>query len=84
MSRPRTVERQAAREEHTVTLPLDGFAWDALDEEAAREGLTVEQVIGFAVLYYLADHDSGRIARRISASPIGADPHVRTGRRSPE
>jgi hypothetical protein len=75
MSRPRTLERQAAYVEHTVTVPLDGFAWDALEEEAAREGLAVEQVIGFAVLYYLADHDSGRISRRISASPIRADPH---------
>ena len=84
MSRPRTVERQAAHAEHTVTLPLDGFAWDALEDEAEREGLAVEQVIGFAVLYYLADHDSGRISRRISASPVRPDPHVLDAGTAPE
>lgn len=53
----------------TVSLGLDGFAWRAVREEAAREGLTVDEFITFSVLYYLADLDSGRIAREISTSP---------------
>jgi hypothetical protein len=50
-------------------LRLEGFAWEAASEEAEREGLTVEELVGFAVLYYLADVDSGRIARQVNGSP---------------
>ncbi|MHB8243455.1 MAG: hypothetical protein ACYDHN_15885 [Solirubrobacteraceae bacterium] len=52
-----------------LKLELEGFAWKTLDEEAEREGLTVEELVTFSVLYYLADIDSGRISRRISGSP---------------
>jgi hypothetical protein len=55
--------------EHNLTLTLDGYAWEGVSEEAAREGLTVEELVGFAVLYYLADVDSGRIARQVGRSP---------------
>jgi hypothetical protein len=54
---------------HTLALEIDGFVWDSLHEECARAGLTTGEMIAFCVLYYLADADSGRIARRISASP---------------
>jgi hypothetical protein len=50
---------------------LDGFAREALEAESARLGVPAEEVMTFAVLYYLADLDSGRIARDISASPYG-------------
>lgn len=70
MSWPRAVERRGAvRIERAVGLSLDGFAWDSLKAAAHEEGLTVEQLITFAVLYYLADQDSGRIARRPSMGP---------------
>jgi hypothetical protein len=52
-----------------LTLKLDEFAWGSLAEEAARDGLTVEELVGYAVLYYLADADSGRVARQVSRSP---------------
>ena len=52
-----------------LELKLDDFAWESLAEEAAREGLTVEELVGYAVLYYLADADSGRVARQVSRSP---------------
>jgi hypothetical protein len=55
--------------ERTVTLTLEGFAWDTLDEEASIEGITTEELITFSLLYYLADIDSGRISRRITKSP---------------
>lgn len=46
-----------------VRLDLTDFAWGALKDEAGRQGLSVEELVGFSVLYYLADRDSGRIAR---------------------
>lgn len=52
-----------------VEFALHGFAWTALRNEAEREGLTVEELVTFAVLYYLADIDSGRISRMVSRSP---------------
>ncbi len=46
-----------------VTLRMDRFSWDALEQESARLGTSEEELIRFAVLYYLADLDSGRVAR---------------------
>lgn len=40
-----------------------GFAREALEREAIRLGVSVEELARFAVSYYLADLDSGRIAR---------------------
>jgi hypothetical protein len=60
---------QGVREQRGLTLQLDGFAYETIDEEAARLGVPVEELVTFAVLYYLADLDSGRIARQISRSP---------------
>jgi hypothetical protein len=58
-----------ARTARALELKLDRFAWESIAEEAAREGLTVEELVGYAVLYYLADADSGRVARQVSRSP---------------
>jgi hypothetical protein len=57
------------RIERSVTLSLEGFAWEAVDEEITRAGLTTEELIAFCVLYYLGDRDSGRISRKIARSP---------------
>jgi hypothetical protein len=51
-------------------LGLDAFAWDLVDEEAAKDNLTAEEYIAFSVLYYLADIDSGRIARCVPKTII--------------
>ena len=32
-------------------------------------GVSVDELVAFSVVYYLADVDSGRIARRISRGP---------------
>jgi hypothetical protein len=53
-----------------VQVRLDEFAWQALEEESERLGVPVEDFVSFSVLYYLADVDSGRIARRITHSPF--------------
>jgi hypothetical protein len=68
----------------------DGFAAEAIAKEAARLGTSVEELVSFAVLYYLADLDSGRVARQIYTQSrvggstdrpvpenVGSDPTVR-------
>jgi hypothetical protein len=50
---------------HTFLLDLDAFAREAVTEQAAELDVSVEELIGFAVLYYLADIDSQRISRRL-------------------
>jgi hypothetical protein len=61
--------RQPLDVDHSVNLRLSGFAWEAIEQESARQGVSVEELVAFAVMYYLADADSGRIARQISRSP---------------
>ena len=80
MSPPRSDGGQNLDTGHSVTLRLDGAAWEAIKEEAVHEGSTV-----FSVLYYLADADSGRISRRISRSPYprSLDERYGPGWRSP-
>jgi hypothetical protein len=59
-----------------LQLDLDPFTGEALEREAAQLGVSVEELARFAVLYYLADRDSGRIARRPPLLPPPPDrPH---------
>jgi hypothetical protein len=46
-----------------LTLWLGDFACEALAEESVRLGVSCEELARFSVMYYLADHDSGRAAR---------------------
>jgi hypothetical protein len=46
----------------TLHVELDDAAWGALAEEAYEQGVTVGQLALHAVMYYLADLDSGRLA----------------------
>jgi hypothetical protein len=48
-----------------LQVHLSDFAWQALEEESTRLDVPVEELVGFSVLYYIADADSGRIARRL-------------------
>jgi hypothetical protein len=45
---------------------MDDFAWEAIRYESTRQEVSEEELIAYAVLYYLADVDSGRVVRRIS------------------
>jgi hypothetical protein len=66
-----------------MTLRMEEFAWQAVREESSRLGVAEEDLIGFAVLYYLADVDSGRIARRplvdraLTPRPTAGEAHRR-------
>lgn len=53
-----------------MEVSLEGFAWEALERESERSGVPVQELIAFAVLYYLADLDSGRVARQVMRSPF--------------
>ena len=52
-----------------MPVQLEGFAAEAIDQEAKRLGVSFDDLVNFSVLYYLADLDSGRIARQIVTSP---------------
>ncbi len=56
--------------ERELMLKLDEFAWEAIQDESARQGVSAEELVAFAVLYYIADCDSGRIARRITPAEL--------------
>jgi hypothetical protein len=48
-----------------LMLELDRFAIGALEDEARELNVSVEELASFAVLYFIADRDSGRTARRL-------------------
>jgi hypothetical protein len=84
VAKPQTI----AAEKHSASigLRLGESTTDALVAEAERLGISTEELANFSVLYYLADLDSGRIARTIppplpdtgasSRSPEGCLPSV--------
>jgi hypothetical protein len=57
-------DRGGASTRHHINVPLGEFAWQEVERESEELGVSVEELIAFATLYYLADRDSGRIARR--------------------
>jgi hypothetical protein len=48
-----------------VRLEGDADCWKDLEGEAQRQGIPIERLLEHAALLYLADSDSGRLARRI-------------------
>jgi hypothetical protein len=62
MTRP--LGRACVVGDRRLTLTLSGFAWEAMERESASMDVPIEELINFAVMYYIADADSGRIARR--------------------
>jgi len=50
-----------------LEVALDTFTAQALRLESERLGVSRQELVGFAIAYYLADLDSGRIARPIPA-----------------
>jgi hypothetical protein len=46
-------------------LEFDQFGWASLSQEAERQGVSREELLKHAAMYYLADLDSGRVAARI-------------------
>ena len=48
-----------------VDIRIDDSTWSAFSREAERQGTSTDQLVEHAVLYYLADDDSGRLAEKI-------------------
>jgi hypothetical protein len=58
----------ATGQQQELTISFDEFSWSAITEEARRLGVSTQELARFSVLYYLADLDSGRIARRLPSA----------------
>jgi hypothetical protein len=48
-----------------VRVGLDEDTWHALEDEGRRQGVDAEALAEHALLYFLADLDSGRVAQRL-------------------
>jgi hypothetical protein len=48
-----------------VEVEFDEFGWEALTDEARRQGVTLEELVVHAAMYYLADADRERFAHRV-------------------
>ena len=62
-----------------VQVEVDDATWDALDREARRQRVAIGALAAHAVLYFLADSDSGRVAKRIGESVSERRPHDEPG-----
>ena len=49
----------------TIEVTFDEFGWRALTDEARRQGVTIEELVAHATMYYLADSDTERFSRRV-------------------
>jgi hypothetical protein len=63
---PRFVSGTTNRAE--ISVELDERTWEALAEAARLQGVDQDRLLEHAVLYYLADLESGRAAARIVRS----------------
>lgn len=55
--------------ERRLTLDLAPFAVETLEEEAQRQRIPLHTLLRHAVLYYLAERPSGRVAVRVPSLP---------------
>ncbi len=54
-----------------LEIDLDADSWRVLEAEAKRQHVTLEALVVHAILYFLADLDSGRVGRRILEDESG-------------
>jgi len=47
-----------------VEVSFDEFGWQALTDEAGRQGVSLEELVAHAAMYYLAEPDRG-LAHRV-------------------
>jgi hypothetical protein len=48
-----------------VTIAFDEFGFTELESLAERQGVTLEELVAHAAMYYLADADNGRMAAKV-------------------
>ena len=56
---------EAAAPEVEVALGVDSATWERFVHEADRQHVSVERLVRHAVLYFAAELEAGRVARRI-------------------
>jgi hypothetical protein len=72
-------------EKRVLKVALDEFGWSQLADEAEHQGTSSEDLAAFAIMYYLADASSGRVARRFPRRPEAPEEAGRrTGSAVPE
>jgi len=62
---PALLREQRPTEEVELELSIDEVLWRQLEQEAAAQGVTPQQLLQHAVLYLAAEVDAGRVTRRI-------------------
>ena len=62
---PAHLQEQEGRRSIPVELEIGVRSFDELTEEARQRGVSFEQLVGHAALYYLAEVDAGRMTQRI-------------------
>jgi hypothetical protein len=56
-----------------VEVEFDEFGWEALTDEAQRQGVTVEELVVHAAMYYLGDADRERYSHRVPRGRTAPD-----------
>jgi hypothetical protein len=50
---------------HKVEVEFDEFGWQSLTDEAKRQGVTLEELVAHAAMYYLAEADPELLSHRV-------------------
>lgn len=61
---------------HNVTIELDDFGFEQLSRAAQRQGVSLEELLVHASMYYLSDLDSGRIATKVFRERVADTVHA--------
>lgn len=65
------ISGQPGGDSRGVDLEIDDETWQALEDEAHRQGIEFGPLAEHAILYFIADWDSGRLAERLRRSLNG-------------
>jgi hypothetical protein len=59
---------------YRVEVEFQEFGWSALHEAAESQGVTIEELIQHAAMYYLASADQGRVSHKVPAASAAESP----------
>jgi hypothetical protein len=62
---PRLAQESGRKPAAQLRLDLERDTWRELEEEAARQEVSVERLLEHAIVYFLADLDAGRVEWRM-------------------
>jgi predicted DNA-binding ribbon-helix-helix protein len=70
---PAPSQEAASSGASAVAVRLDRETWRGLQEEAERQDVSASDLTRHAVLYFLADVDSGRVGQRLESALTDGD-----------